>query len=41
MKLSLNWLNEFTKIEETPTTLADKISASLAEVEDINSLTPI
>lgn len=38
MKLSLNWLNEFTKIEETPTTLADKISASLAEVEDITEV---
>lgn len=38
MKLSLNWLNEFTTIEETPTTLADTISASLAEVEDITEI---
>lgn len=35
MKLSLNWLKEFTNIEETPTTLADRISASLAEVENV------
>lgn len=39
MKLSLNWLNEYTKIEETPTALADKISASLAEVEHITEIT--
>ncbi len=38
MKLSLNWLNEYTHVTETPAVLANRISASLAEVEDIHEI---
>lgn len=38
MKVSLNWISEFIKINKTPKEIADKITLSLSEVERVEKV---